>query len=73
MRHGLSKIPACLQVASATRLSQGDPWLSVLRLLGVWLYRQICLYHPNYANVMPEDKKHINILILLHLLQLLNS
>jgi len=35
--HGFSKIP----FASATRLSQEDPWLSVPRLLVVWLYRRI--------------------------------
>ncbi len=39
MDHGLCGISS----ASATRLSPRDPWLSVLRLLVVWLYRKFYL------------------------------
>ena len=58
--------PCKISLASATRLSQWDPWLSVPRLLVVWLYRQ----YVNFvflllftANIMPRRNLSINLLI----------
>jgi len=38
-RYNIDHGPYNIPIASATWLSQWDPWLSVPRLLVVWLYR----------------------------------
>jgi len=67
VNHGPCKIP----LASATRLSLQDPWLSVPRLLVVWLYRCWFYQVPGIvsASPMPKGDISINLLILQKLIQ----
>jgi len=52
MHHGHTES----SLPSATRLSQWDPWLSVPRLLVVWLYRGLVFLKNGKANLVPEGE-----------------